>query len=473
MEDLSVKFQKLRRYDIVRPVGEGAKGKVYLAQDRIIRRPVAIKIFSLDTLADRGAPKDKILREFFLETQTAGALLHPNIVVIYDLGIKYDLLYIVMEFVYGKTILEHQQSSGFTIEKSVELVYELAQALDYAHSRNVIHRDIKPENIIVSQRGIPKITDFGIARFREHLKKERRYLIGSTRFLAPEQVLHLEQDGRVDIYQLGVVFFELLTRRALFKGSSPEETMAKICHETPPPPRAVNPQVPEEIDLIVARCLEKSPGKRFPRARDLAAALGSCLRSGIHTGIAPDRGLVEDLKKFEMFSLFTDTEIRQVARMGEFVTCPRGGHIIRENEADSNFFVLLEGSVKVVKGSRVLTNFLPGDCFGEIGAFARQRRSAAVVAEEDSKLLQINALLFKDLDPALQVKMLHVVLRNLSRLVISLDKEIVRQTNGKGTPRALPNICPICGFDNNGPIEVCPRCGVIPGAIEDPTVEKE
>ncbi|MBM3298733.1 MAG: serine/threonine protein kinase, partial [Deltaproteobacteria bacterium] len=219
-ESESAKLKRLKRYDVVRLVGSGGMGKVYLAMDKIIRRPVAIKVFSLDSFREKDPAREKFLHDFFLETQTAGALLHPNIVVIYDVGKKRDLLYMVMEYVFGKTLLEHQRAFTFGIQKSVEMVYELALALDYAHSKGVVHRDIKPENIIVSPQGIPKITDFGIARFQRGLRGHRPAVVGSSRFMAPEQILRLEQDHRVDIYQLGVVLFELLTRQTPFKGAS-------------------------------------------------------------------------------------------------------------------------------------------------------------------------------------------------------------------------------------------------------------
>ena len=215
-------------------------GQVYLAMDKIIRRPVAIKTFSLETLPGIEISKEKVMRDFFLETQTAGALLHPNIVVIYDVGKKGDLLYMVMEFVYGKTILEHIRTSPFSIKKSIEIVYELALALDYAHAKGVIHRDIKPENIILSTQGVPKITDFGIARFRKHLKGHRPPLIGSARFMAPEQVLRREQDHRVDIYQLGVVLFELLTGQAPFKAASFRRDFGQNLHGRSSSPGRIN-----------------------------------------------------------------------------------------------------------------------------------------------------------------------------------------------------------------------------------------
>ena len=466
MEEETAKPKRVKRYDMIRPLGKGGMGKVYLAMDRIIRRPVAVKLFSLKRMVNPGSPKEKVLRDFFFETQTAGALLHPNIVVIYDVGKTGEILYIVMEFVYGKTLLQHQRSGGVSIQKSLEIAYELALALDYAHSKGVVHRDIKPENIIISTQGVPKITDFGIARFRKHLKKQRHALVGSSRFMSPEQVMGREQDHRVDVYQMGVVLYELLTKQAPFKGQDVHETLTKICTETPVPAGRINPEVTEVIDHIVERCLEKDPDKRFSTAGELAERLGECLKSGVHRGLTFDRDLVDRLKKFQLFAQFTEEELDEMAKAGEFVTCGAGEYVLRENSADSDFFVLLEGNVKVVKGARVLSNFLPGSCFGEIGAFARRRRSASVVAVEDCTLLRINTLLFNQLDPVLQLKMLQIVVRDLANLVISLDTEIMQLTAGAVPREGMVTVCPLCGFDNQAPIEVCPRCSVIPYGYE-------
>ncbi len=131
--------------------------------------------------------------------------------------------------------------------------------------------------------------------------------------------------------------------------------------------------------------------------------------------------------------------------------------------------MLLEGNVRVIKRSRVISDFLPGACFGEIGAFARQKRSAGVVAQEDCKLLQINALLFKELDPLLQLKMLHTVVRQMASLVISLDSEIMRLSEGNEQSETAVTVCPYCGFDHKAPIEICPRCGGIPSTYSPQT----
>jgi serine/threonine protein kinase len=460
---------RIKRYEIIRMLGEGGMGQVYLAMDKIIRRPVAVKMFFIDELTGSESSKETALRDFFLETQTSGALLHPNIVVTYDVGKSGDLLYIVMEYVFGKTLLDHQRGEGIGVRKAVEIGYEVATALDYAHSKGVVHRDIKPENIILSTKGVPKVTDFGIARFRKNHNDRREKLVGSSRFMAPEQVNRNRQDHRVDIYQLGVVLYELLTRLAPFKGVDFEATIKKIKTETPPPPSKINLEVTTGIDAIVMRCLDKNPEKRFGTAKHLAESLAECLRSGTHRGLEYDPDLVSRLKQFEMFLHFSDQETDEIAKIGEFVEVKSGEAIIRENEDDSNFFVLLEGNVKVVKQSRVLTNFLPGSCFGEIGAFARQERAAGVVAVEDCKLLRINALLFQEMDSSIQLKILRIVVGNLASLVISLDNEIMQLTNGTGHGKTIATVCPACGYDNKAIIEVCPHCGVIPSKYPERT----
>ncbi len=414
------------RYEIVRLIGEGGMGRVFLATDKVIGRPVAIKLIPVAWLPEAGAPRRDVIPGYLQEIQTTGALLHPNIVVIFDAGLQDDFLYMVMEFVFGKTLLRLQRLEPFNITKAVEIVYELALALEYAHSRGVVHRDIKPENIIVSTQGVPKITDFGIARFSRHLRGSREILVGSSRFMAPEQVLRVDQDHRVDIYQLGVLLFELLTGLNPFRADAPEETLTRIRDMVVPPPSLFNPLVEADLDWVVGKCLEKSPDLRFSSARELADYLVQSLRSGLVDGRPVERDLVERLRQFDIFSMLSGPEIEELAKVGDLVTVEKGQVIIRENDADSNFYVLLDGRVQVLKKARILTRFLPGACFGEIGAFARQRRTATVVAEEKSRLFRVNALLFGECSTGVQLKVLRMVVRHLANLVMSLDDEIVR-----------------------------------------------
>jgi serine/threonine-protein kinase len=446
LQDTDKLAEKLKRYEVLRPLGSGARGKVYLARDRLIRRHVAIKTIPLEQMAGDGTPhtRNKVLHDFFIETHTAGALLHPNIVVVFDVGKKGDLLYIVMEFVHGKTILEHQRSAGLSLKRSLETVYELAQALDYAHSKGIVHRDIKPENIIISTRGTPKITDFGIARFRRQLLGDQRYLVGSTRFVAPEQILRKDQDHRVDIYQLGVILYELLTRRALFRGETPRDTMDKICNAVPVLPSAINPAIPSSVERIVLRCLEKSPDDRFQRARDFAAAVSDCIRAGAHLGVGVNRELTARLAQLDLFSLFTELEIDQVARVAVVEHMAKKRVILKRREYGSDFWVLVEGRIKAAQGDTTLGSFLPGVCFCEPPPFLRNKLPATLIAESHCKLLRINSEVFKELDPLLQLKLLHNVVRSFSALLISLDADASWKSAGDsaaletGTQEAEP-----------------------------------
>jgi serine/threonine-protein kinase len=454
-------LKSIKRYEIIRPIGEGGMGRVYLAMDRIIRRPVAVKVFRLDEIDGSPSGKKKALRDFFLETQTVGALLHPNIVVIHDVGKKEKLLYMIMEFVYGRTLLDMHRSVNLSAKRIVGIVYELALALDYAHSKEVVHRDIKPENIIMSYQGTPKITDFGIARFRKHLKSRSESIVGSARFMAPEQILRREQDHRVDIYQLGVVMYELLTRQNPFKGENSEETLSRICKDTPAGPDRFNNEVSQELSQLVLQCLEKSVSKRVGTARDLAERLAELLKGGIHRSVTRTDDLEERLKKLDMFARFSKNEIEELIKAARFIGCDPGKPIITETDSESTFYILLEGNVKVVKRSQIITDFLPGACFGAIGAFARQKRSAVVMAVDHCKLLEINALLFNELSEGVRLKILNAVVKDMASLIISLDDQIMNLTQQDRASRSLPRVCPICGYDNKGPIEVCPRCHTI------------
>ncbi len=453
--------KRIKRYEIIRPIGKGGMGRVFLAMDKIIRRPVAIKIFRLTEIEGDVNGKKKALRDFFLETQTAGALLHPNIVVIYDVGKLDKQLYMIMEYVYGRTLLDMHRTSELSVKQIVGVVYEIALALDYAHSKEVVHRDIKPENIIVSFQGAPKITDFGIARFRKHLLAKKESIVGSARFMAPEQILRKDQDHRVDIYQLGVVMYELLTRRSPFKGHNAEETLTKVCAEDPEPLDKFNNEVPKQLSHTVLQCLEKNASKRIQTAQELAHRLGECLKGGGRPPIPKTNDLTDKLRRLEMFTRFSEIEIEELVKASKFISCDPGKPIITEIDSESTFYILLEGNVKVVKKSQIITDFLPGACFGVIGAFARQKRSAVVIAQDHCKLLEINALLFSELSEGVQLKIFKAVVKDMASLIISLDDQIMSLTQHNRVARTLPVICPVCSYNNRGPIEVCPRCHTI------------
>jgi serine/threonine-protein kinase len=269
--------QTLGRYRILGELGRGAMGVVYKAEDPMLSRIVAIK--TINMMAD---PQERTEYEkrFYQEAKAAGGLSHPNVVTIYDIGHAGELVYMAMEYVEGTELRDLFVRSRLDVGRAVEIVAQVAEGLAYAHSRGVVHRDVKPANIMVPHDGPAKVMDFGIARMRaSDVKTQTGMLLGSPKYMAPEQLLGDRADQRCDIFSLGVVLYEALVGVPPFSGADITQVMYQIVHATPPPPSALNSGVPPMLDLIVAKALAKSPQARYQDARDLAADLRACRAS--------------------------------------------------------------------------------------------------------------------------------------------------------------------------------------------------
>jgi serine/threonine-protein kinase len=269
------KTQQLGRYELLSELGQGAMGVVYKARDPVLDRVVAVKTINL-TL-----PKDELSEyeaRFYQEARAAGGLNHPNIVTIYDIGKGERMAYMAMEFLEGeelRSILSHKEPLPVTV--ALDVAGQVAEGLDYAHERHIVHRDIKPANIMVVRDGLVKITDFGIARMRTNeVKTMTGMILGSPKYMSPEQVAGKRADHRADLFSLGVVLYEMLTGEAPFLADSIHGIMYQILNFTPPAPSTRNPELPEMVDLIVAKALSKGVEERYQSARELADDLKSC-----------------------------------------------------------------------------------------------------------------------------------------------------------------------------------------------------
>ncbi len=270
---------RLGVYEIRGPLGSGGMGEVYLAWDARLGREVAVKVLpqSAATNADR-------LRRFEQEARAAGALNHPNVLAVYDVGEHESLPYIVSERLEGDTLRTQIRAGGLTPRKAVEHGVQIARGLAAAHQRGIVHRDLKPENVFVTRDGHVKILDFGLAKLRgdeasgpeeETATHETRpgVVVGTVPYLSPEQVRGLPADARSDIFALGSVLYEMLARRRAFDGETNSEVQAAILRAEPPELSTIDPQVPATLDRVVRRCLEKRPEDRFQTAQDVAFAL--------------------------------------------------------------------------------------------------------------------------------------------------------------------------------------------------------
>jgi serine/threonine protein kinase len=266
---------QLGRYRILGELGRGAMGIVYRAEDPVLDRQLAIKtVFVPADDADRREYEAR----FTQEARAAGKLGHPGIVTIYDVGREGEVVYMAMELLEGVDLGAQAAMRRFSVTEAVSIVERVADALAFAHDRGVVHRDIKPPNIMLVGGGRVKIMDFGIARMRSSdLKTQTGLMMGTPRYMSPEQVAGRQVDQRSDIFSLGTVLYELLTGTKLFAGDDATEIMYNVSQLRPVPPSRINRQVPAMLNLVVAKALEKDVGERYQNAHQFAADLRACL----------------------------------------------------------------------------------------------------------------------------------------------------------------------------------------------------
>ncbi len=269
------KLTRVGRYRILGELGRGAMGIVYEAEDPSLDRSVALKTIILSD--DTEARKDYEKR-FLLEAKASARLTHPHIVTVYDFGEEGDLGYMAMELLEGTELRARMLSGEIPTVEAVDIAAQVADGLGYAHGRGVVHRDIKPSNIMLLPRGQVKIMDFGIARMRtSDLKTSTGVVLGTPKYMSPEQVAGSPVDNRSDIFSLGVVLYEMLTRSSLFGGNDTPQILHNVTSREHTPPSRVNREVPPLLDFVVARALKKDPAVRYQDAYELAADLRTCL----------------------------------------------------------------------------------------------------------------------------------------------------------------------------------------------------
>jgi serine/threonine protein kinase/TolB-like protein len=270
---------ELGHYKIISQLGAGGMGEVYLAEDTRLRRKVALKMIVPELASD-----NRGLQRFEQEAHAASALNHPNILTIYEFGQANGLHFIASEFIEGQTLRSMTLTGKLGLNAAVDIAIQIARALAAAHDNGIVHRDIKPENVIVRKDGIVKVLDFGIAKLSERRMGEsiRRsgltltssisdtgMVLGTARYMSPEQARGLQVDGRSDIFSLGSLMYELITGRAAFSGATASDVIAEILKGDPPPPVEFAPDVPYEVERIISKTLRKDRDDRYQSVRDL------------------------------------------------------------------------------------------------------------------------------------------------------------------------------------------------------------
>jgi serine/threonine protein kinase len=295
----------IAHYRIEHRLGEGGMGEVYLATDTKLDRKVAIKVLPPDVAQHR----DRMDR-FIREARAASALSHPNLAHIYEIGEAGSLRFIAMEFVEGEPLDRKIDGHPLELAEIAAIGAQIADALDAAHAKGIIHRDIKPANLMVTDRGHVKVLDFGLAKVigpkhpagadaETRLLSAAGSLIGTVEYMSPEQALGRDVDYRTDIFSLGVVLYQMATGRIPFEGRTPSETIARILESRPEAIARFNHEVPDDLDRIIRKCLQRDRELRHQSARDLGADLKALTRTvePVETQAAPPstiRALIVD-----------------------------------------------------------------------------------------------------------------------------------------------------------------------------------
>jgi tRNA A-37 threonylcarbamoyl transferase component Bud32 len=259
------------RYELNHLIARGGMAEVYRAHDRLLDRPVALKVLFPELSVDRS-----FVERFRREAQAAANLSHPNIVPVFDWGEDTGTYFIVMEFVDGRPLSSILKTAGpLAADRTAEIAAPVAAALGYAHKHGVVHRDVKPGNVLITDDGQVKVTDFGIARAvnTEESLTQTGAVMGTATYFSPEQAEGMGVDARTDIYSLGVVLFEMVTGRPPFLGDTPVAVASKHVRDHPPLPRELNPSIPPTFEAIILKAMDKNPDNRYATSEDLRADL--------------------------------------------------------------------------------------------------------------------------------------------------------------------------------------------------------
>ncbi|RKZ37413.1 MAG: serine/threonine protein kinase [Gammaproteobacteria bacterium] len=410
-------LDRLGKYHVIKEIGRGAMGVVYLGHDPFLDRDVALKRARHSDFRD--AEQQRLYRNlFFNEMRTAGLLRHPNIIEVFDAGNEDDEYYIVMEYVPGATTLdEHCQADHLLpVQQAAEVVFKCAQALDYAHRNGVIHRDIKPSNVLVGDDGRIKVGDFSVALLTDPLIRETQLMdpVGSPLYMSPEQLKDEPVTNQSDLYALGVVMFELLTGHHPFPASNLPALTQRVLNDAPIALERYRPDVPSSLANIVARALQKDLADRYSTALEFAADLSQSFSELVH----PEEGIgsasrVDRLRCLSFFQALRDAEIWELLRWARWEEVAPGEAIVSEGEQGNAFYVVVSGTVVVMKGTTPVVELGEGQCFGEMAYLAHGIRTATVSATDAVTVLRMNVELIERATLACQVQFQKVFIETL------------------------------------------------------------
>ena len=426
-------IQVLGKYDVIREIGRGSMGTVYLGHDPFSGRDVALKVAHPEVNTDDSG-RGRYRKLFFNEAKVTGRLRHPNIVEVHDAGVEEDIWYIVMEYIpSGRTLHGYTKPDALLpMEDVVRHIFRCAKALDYAHRESVVHRDIKPRNILVTEDNEVKLGDFSIALTTLQDVTESTQIhgyVGSPLYMSPEQIRMENVTHQTDLFSLGMVTFEMLTGQHPFQADSLPAITHKITHEQHPPIRELRTGTPKILEHIVERMLSKNPDKRYRMGLDVAADLSLVFDHIQPAGEQlPGNEKLNLVKDLDFFHEFSESEVWEVINASAWQDFDPETEIILEGEVDSSFYVIITGDVLVRKGDRDVDLLTRGDCFGEMGFIAKQQRTASIIASTTVTVMQVRSTLMERVSLNCQLRFHKVFLKTMVKRLSRTTEQYLRTT---------------------------------------------
>jgi non-specific serine/threonine protein kinase len=433
--------ERIGKYRVIRELGRGATSTVFLVEDPDRAEPVALKLVRFGGGEDEAQWTRRLKKLFATEGAMAQKLDHPNIIKIHETFIDEEQAYIVMEYVTGRELttfcsFEHL----LPLHRVVGIVFKCCLALDYAFKQGIIHRDIKPANIVVGDDDNVKIMDFGLAlNIAKKSESDSTFImgVGSPAYMSPEQIKNYPLNQKTDLYSLGVVLFHLLTGRLPFRAANTAQLIYKIINADPPVPSQLNPNVPQVMDSIIRKALEKDLYTRYRNGAEFAQDLASVRYQIVDDNwVALDTSRLDVLKKLDFFRDFEEVELWEVLRISTWREIEADTLLMREGDEDSGFGVIVAGEVEVSIAEKAICKLGAGEVVGEM-AFLNQdlpRRSASVVTLTPLTWLEVNgsalALATDECRERFQKRLVSTAVRRLS--------EADHQLAGHGEPAHQP-----------------------------------
>ncbi|MBL8451915.1 MAG: protein kinase [Zoogloea sp.] len=426
---------KIGKYKLIREVGRGATATVYLAEHPQYPDPVALKLVRFDDKAkDEAKWNRRLMKLLRAERDVSTRLDHPNIIKIFDTTVEKDYAYIVMEYFPGTTLEQYCSFQNLLpLHRVIGMVFKCAMALDYAYRQGIVHRDIKPANILVDDQDNVKITDFGLAlNISKKSASDSTFImgVGSPAYMSPEQIKGYPLNQKTDLFSLGVVLFHMLTGRLPFRAKNPAQLIYKIINTEPPQVSQINSELPEQLDGVIRRALEKDLYSRYKNGADFAKDLSAVRYKILDDNSAPvDSTRYSILRKMPFFTEFEDVEIWEILRISRWRKVEANTLLIREGDSDQRFGIIIEGRVEMsVDGHRVC-ELAYGEVFGELAFLDQQdhRHTCTAVATTGTVYLEINpsalSLATDECQDAFRSRLVTIVARRLGQAYRELSKD--------------------------------------------------